>query len=522
MGAGLPRRVASPTEPDVARERGDRPGSAVARNSARRSASPCSSPTGCWCGPGPTASASSSTSRSSASRRGDLRDRRQRCRAHVRDDRRVQLRPRRGRDDLGVRVLRAARQQIGLPTPVAIVLVLAVFAPLVGLLLEMVMRFFRDAPVQTTVVVTVARHDPAASASPRRRGRPRRRRRSRGSSAANSQLRIWEATLTYDQVAASSSPSASPSSCAACCSRAARAWPCGPWSTTQNLAALNGAPPTTIARYSWILSSMLAVGGRHPARQRHEPRADHADVLRGRRVRRRGGRQAEEPAADLRRRHRPRAHEEPRVLRPPAVRRLGIVPARHPRHLPVPRAAARPRGEAHASGASSAAERPRCPTSRPRSCVGRSSSAPSLSIANLGPAGPSAGHDAGDDLRLPAALARRAHRLQRADVPLPVRVPRHRRLGDGQVVRRRQHPRHGAGRACRRAARGPRRAARRCACRASTWRWSRSASRPCLATSCCRTATSSARATWRSAGSSSSGSTSPATRPSSSCAHWCS
>src|SRR6201990_3083458 len=46
--------------------------------------------------------------------------------------------------------------QNGLPVPLAVIIVLFVFGPLMGLLTERVMRSFQDAPEQTTIVVTIA------------------------------------------------------------------------------------------------------------------------------------------------------------------------------------------------------------------------------------------------------------------------------------------------------------------------------------------------------------------------------
>ncbi len=147
--------------------------------------------------------------------------------------------------------------QHDVPVLVGVVLVLLVFAPLVGFVMERVMRFFRDAPVQTTVVVTVAvtilciglaqkAWPPETAATlPRLFG-------------ANNQLRIWEATLTYDQVAALVLAVAVALLLRTLLFASRTGVAMRAVVDNANLAALNGAPPTTIARYSWILSSMLA------------------------------------------------------------------------------------------------------------------------------------------------------------------------------------------------------------------------------------------------------------------------
>ncbi|MEY2461569.1 MAG: hypothetical protein QOG30_3399 [Acidimicrobiaceae bacterium] len=142
------------------------------------------------------------------------------------------------------------------PVVIALVLILFVFAPLVGIAIERVMRFFNDAPVQTTVTVTIAltvmligmaqkmfppdsgfRLDPLLGLKT---------------------LHIWEARPSYDNVLALVLAVA-----VAVLLRgllfvsrtgvAMRAVVDNP-----TLAALNGAPPVTIARYSWMLGSVLA------------------------------------------------------------------------------------------------------------------------------------------------------------------------------------------------------------------------------------------------------------------------
>ncbi|HEX4820593.1 MAG TPA: ABC transporter permease [Acidimicrobiales bacterium] len=146
--------------------------------------------------------------------------------------------------------------QHGVPTPIAVFLVLVVFAPLVGLATERVMRSFRDASVQTTIVVTIAlfvmcigiaqkfwppetgaRLDPLLSGDT---------------------IRIWEANLTRDNVLALvlAVVVAIALRSLLFVSRtgvAMRAVVDNP-----TLAGLNGAPPVKIARYSWVLGSVLA------------------------------------------------------------------------------------------------------------------------------------------------------------------------------------------------------------------------------------------------------------------------
>jgi branched-subunit amino acid ABC-type transport system permease component len=48
------------------------------------------------------------------------------------------------------------RTEIGLPAPIGLLIVLGIVAPLVGLVLERIMRSFRGAPPGTTLTVTIA------------------------------------------------------------------------------------------------------------------------------------------------------------------------------------------------------------------------------------------------------------------------------------------------------------------------------------------------------------------------------
>ncbi|MEY2423927.1 MAG: hypothetical protein QOI95_3994 [Acidimicrobiaceae bacterium] len=146
--------------------------------------------------------------------------------------------------------------QHDVPVVIALVIILFVFAPLVGIAIERVMRFFNDAPVQTTVTVTIAltvmliglaqkmfppdsgfRLDPLLGLKT---------------------LHIWEARPSYDNILALVLAVAVAILLrgllfASRTGVAMRAVVDNP-----TLAALNGAPPVTIARYSWILGSVLA------------------------------------------------------------------------------------------------------------------------------------------------------------------------------------------------------------------------------------------------------------------------
>jgi branched-chain amino acid transport system permease protein len=153
-------------------------------------------------------------------------------------------------------VFYALTVQHGAPTTVGVLVVLVVFAPLVGLATERVMRSFRDASVQTSVVVTIALFVMCIGLAqkfwPPETG-------ARLDNLVGSQtINIWEARLTRDNVAALvlAVVVALVLRSLLFVSRtgvAMRAVVDNP-----TLAALNGAPPVSIARYSWILGSVLA------------------------------------------------------------------------------------------------------------------------------------------------------------------------------------------------------------------------------------------------------------------------
>ena len=146
--------------------------------------------------------------------------------------------------------------QHGIPVPLGIFIVLVVFAPLVGLATERVMRSFRDASVQTTVVVTIALFvmciglaqkfwppETGARLDPLFKGNT---------------IHIWEANLTRDNVAALVLAVAVAVGLRSLLFVSRTGVAMRAVVDNPTLAGLNGAPPVTIARYSWILGSVLA------------------------------------------------------------------------------------------------------------------------------------------------------------------------------------------------------------------------------------------------------------------------
>lgn len=145
---------------------------------------------------------------------------------------------------------------VGLPIGIALVLVLFVFAPIIGLGLELVMRRFKDASVTTNIVVTIAltilligvvqfSYPPEEAASlPRLLG--------------ESTVTIADVTLTYDQLAFLVVALLVAFVLRVLLFRTRTGTAMRAVVDNAELAALNGAKPVTIARYSWMLGSVLA------------------------------------------------------------------------------------------------------------------------------------------------------------------------------------------------------------------------------------------------------------------------
>ena len=145
----------------------------------------------------------------------------------------------------------------GVPTPLALVLVLGVLAPLVGLALERIMRTFRDAAPGTTLTVTIGltimligviqylyQSDGQQRTSPYLFG-------DRAVSIMGARIR-WDelAFLVVAVVVAAGLRYLLKATRTGIAMRAVV--------DNADLAGLTGAPPLTIARTSWILGSVLA------------------------------------------------------------------------------------------------------------------------------------------------------------------------------------------------------------------------------------------------------------------------
>ena len=223
-----------------------------------------------------------------------VRDRGQRAGAHLHDHPGLQHRPRRLRHGDGVHVLGLQPAQ-GLPTWLALILVLGVVAPLLGWLVQrFVTRGLGEAPGQRLAgrhrraVRRADRAGAAASGRPtrdraavlRRPRRPGRRRlRHRPRAHHDRRCRRW-------------SPAAS-----TCCSTGPGSAPrCGRRSTTPSCCGCTAASPTGSPR--WLGDRHLAGRARrHPADAGRRAGLLRPHAAGHQRVRRRDGRPAEEPAA---------------------------------------------------------------------------------------------------------------------------------------------------------------------------------------------------------------------------------
>ncbi|MGH9274608.1 MAG: ABC transporter permease [Acidimicrobiales bacterium] len=146
---------------------------------------------------------------------------------------------------------------VGLPVPIALVLVLGVFAPLMGIILERIMRSFRDAPPGTTLTVTIAITILLI-------GVMQYLYQSNGEQRSSSYLfgdrvvTIVGARIRWDEVAFFLVAIAVAVGLRYLLKATRTGVAMGAVVDNADLAGLTGAPPLTIARTSWILGSVLA------------------------------------------------------------------------------------------------------------------------------------------------------------------------------------------------------------------------------------------------------------------------
>jgi branched-chain amino acid transport system permease protein len=155
----------------------------------------------------------------------------------------------------------ALRVDAGFPAPLAIVLVVVVLAPLIGLVFELIMRSFRGSPPGTTLTVTIALTilligvaQTAFQSSGQQRTLP--------FLFGQRTVEVLGVNLRWDEVSAFVVAVAIAAVLRALLYRSRTGVAMRAVVDNADLAGLNGAKPVTIARYSWMLGSVLAgLGG---------------------------------------------------------------------------------------------------------------------------------------------------------------------------------------------------------------------------------------------------------------------
>ncbi len=157
---------------------------------------------------------------------------------------------------VGAYVYWQLRVDMGLPTPVALLLVIGVFGPLVGIVLERIMRSFKDAAPGTTLTVTIAItllligvvqyfYQPQDRQVPPLLG--------------DKTVSILGANVSYDEIGFLFVAIGIAGALRVLLFRSRTGTAMRAVVDNPTLAGLNGAQPVTIARYSWMLGSVLAV-----------------------------------------------------------------------------------------------------------------------------------------------------------------------------------------------------------------------------------------------------------------------
>ena len=148
-------------------------------------------------------------------------------------------------------------EKSGVPTAIAIVIVLGIFGPLLGLLLELMFRRFRDADVGTTIVLTIAVTVLCIGVAQYA---------FKNTEAHNlpfvfgdRTVTIFDATITWDNVLQIVLAVAIAVGLRVLLFRSRTGTAMRAVVDNATLASLNGASPTTIARISWVLGTELAV-----------------------------------------------------------------------------------------------------------------------------------------------------------------------------------------------------------------------------------------------------------------------
>jgi branched-chain amino acid transport system permease protein len=155
----------------------------------------------------------------------------------------------------------ALRVDVGLPSPLAILLVVGLLAPAIGLVFELIMRGFRNAPAGTSLVVTIALTvlligvaQSVFQSSGEQRTLP--------FLWGDRSVALFGIQLRWDEITAFAVAVLIAATLRTLLFKSRTGVAMRAVVDNAELAGLNGARPVVVARYSWILGSVLAaIGG---------------------------------------------------------------------------------------------------------------------------------------------------------------------------------------------------------------------------------------------------------------------
>lgn len=149
------------------------------------------------------------------------------------------------------------KEESGLAAPLAALLVLGVLGPLLALLLELMFRYFRDADVGTSIVLTIAVTVMCIGAAQAAFNPGEAHNLSLILGSRN--VTVFDATITWDNVLQIGLAIAIALGLRALLYTSRTGTAMRAVVDNPTLAALNGASPTRVARISWILGTELAI-----------------------------------------------------------------------------------------------------------------------------------------------------------------------------------------------------------------------------------------------------------------------
>lgn len=149
------------------------------------------------------------------------------------------------------------KEQSGWPAPLALLVVLGFFGPLLAVLLELMFRFFRDADIGTSIVLTIAVTVMCIGAAQAAFNPGEAHNLSLV--LGNRNVTIFDATITWDNVLQIALAIGIAVGLRALLYSSRTGTAMRAVVDNPTLAALNGASPTRVARISWILGTELAI-----------------------------------------------------------------------------------------------------------------------------------------------------------------------------------------------------------------------------------------------------------------------